>query len=341
MQKLNQGSSLKNPKDIFKKTAKDTILKKCYRNSRPLLVTAHALGFGIYRRGLVNPDKFSLVQFFDNPKLWQDVGYRAKDGKLAPGHKVKLYRDDKSGPEYLEKHSPVEDLLIFKSFVSSKEQATWVAKQIKNNIETEELLHRDIVIINPLAVTTEKESQIVRLMLDDYKIKTHVAGKIDADIFFENDSVTFTGINRAKGNEVPMVYIINAQDCYASPFLNADGYDLIRRRNTLFTAITRSKAWVRVCGIGPYMDNLIQEFEEVKKRNFELQFDYATEDEIKLMNVIHRDLTETGLNTLSEEKETINALSDILQRIRSGQSHIEDYSEEQREILKTLLTASL
>lgn len=27
----------------------DIILEKCYRNSRPALVTAHALGFGIYR----------------------------------------------------------------------------------------------------------------------------------------------------------------------------------------------------------------------------------------------------------------------------------------------------
>lgn len=341
LQKLNEGSSLKNPKDIFKKTAKDTILKKCYRNSRPLLVTAHALGFGIYRRVMANPDQFSLVQFFDNPKLWHDVGYRTKDGKLAPNHKVKLFRDDKSSPEYLEKHSPIEDLLMFRSFNSSKEQATWVAEQIKINIETDELLHRDIVVINPLAVTTERESQIVRLKLDDFNIKTHVAGKNDADIFFENDSVTFTGINRAKGNEVPMVYIINAQDCYASSFFNADGYDLIRRRNTLFTAITRSKAWVRVCGVGPYMDSLISEYNEVKNRNFELQFDYPTEEQIKLMNVIHRDLTESEMSTISEDKDAINSINLIIKRLKSGQSHIEDYPEEQRDLLKTLLAATL
>ncbi len=30
----------------------DIVLKRCYRNSRPALVTAHALGFGIYRRAV-------------------------------------------------------------------------------------------------------------------------------------------------------------------------------------------------------------------------------------------------------------------------------------------------
>lgn len=42
----------------------DIILEKCYRNSRPALVSAHALGFGIYRE----PDAFSdigLVQMFE------------------------------------------------------------------------------------------------------------------------------------------------------------------------------------------------------------------------------------------------------------------------------------
>ena len=60
------GESLPSPEDIFEHHAdgspkvqfdgevnndqrRDVILDICYRNSRPLLVTAHALGFGIYR----------------------------------------------------------------------------------------------------------------------------------------------------------------------------------------------------------------------------------------------------------------------------------------------------
>ena len=39
-----------------------------------------------------------------------------------------------------------------------------------------------------------------------------------------------------------MVYVINAQDCYGNP------YNVARVRNQLFTAITRSKAWVKILG---------------------------------------------------------------------------------------------
>ncbi|MBF0539488.1 MAG: AAA family ATPase, partial [Nitrospirae bacterium] len=85
LQRLNEGSTLSNPNQIFDRDADDKILYKCYRNSRPLLVTAHALGFGIYR-------KEGLVQFFDQPQLWQDVGYTIRGGRLEANSEVRLYR---------------------------------------------------------------------------------------------------------------------------------------------------------------------------------------------------------------------------------------------------------
>ena len=57
-----------------------------------------------------------------------------------------------------------------------------------------------------------------------------------------------------------MVYVINAHDCYES-FLPAE---LTVARNQLFTAITRSKAWVRVLGIGKRMEMLIKEYERIR-----------------------------------------------------------------------------
>ena len=81
LQKLNEGSSLGNPHDFLINDGRefdDTILRICYRNSRPLLVAAHALGFGVYRKN--DQGKRELVQFFDQPQLWKDVGYRLKEG---------------------------------------------------------------------------------------------------------------------------------------------------------------------------------------------------------------------------------------------------------------------
>ena len=49
----------------------DIILEKCYRNSRPALVTAHALGFGIYRNPPA-PKESGIVQMFDQSSLWHD-----------------------------------------------------------------------------------------------------------------------------------------------------------------------------------------------------------------------------------------------------------------------------
>ena len=58
----------------------DIILERCYRNSRPILVTAHALGFGIYR------EPGGLIQIFDQSNFWSDVGYRVTGGALADGN---------------------------------------------------------------------------------------------------------------------------------------------------------------------------------------------------------------------------------------------------------------
>ncbi|MBO1224418.1 MAG: DEAD/DEAH box helicase [Candidatus Scalindua sediminis] len=327
LQKLNEGSSLSSPNRIFHRDAKDTILSKCYRNSRPVLVTAHALGFGIYRN-----TKDNLVQFFDQPQLWKEVGYTTKEGTLEAGSFVKLKRANDSSPEYLEKHSTIDDLLIFKKFECSKSQAEWVAEQIEQNLKKDELLYKDIIVINPLAYTTKSEVSLIRKILIDKGISSHIAGEFDSDFFLKSDSITFTGIYRAKGNESPMVYIINADDCYSVGALG-----LIKRRNTLFTAITRSKAWVRVCGKGTGMERLIEEFEEVKKKNFELQFTYPTEQEIIRMNVIHRDISQSEQEKITQETSTVQSILEIVDRIKRGESYLEDYPEGVQSILQSLM----
>jgi superfamily I DNA and RNA helicase len=133
-----------------------------------------------------------------------------------------------------------------------------------------------------------------------------------------------------------MVYIINAQYCYSHPLLK--DLDLIKRRNILFTAITRSKAWVRVYGIGENMDNLINEFQEVKSRDFKLQFNYPSQSEIDNMNVISRDLSKTEELKFTEEIKTLNGLPEILSRIKAGEAYIEDYPNELQPLLKKLIS---
>src|SRR6266545_4435346 len=95
------------------KPQQDIILKKCYRNSRPLLATAHALGFGIYRTPdrtisrLIGREDLGLIQIFDNKQLWIDIGYSVADGLLEEGHEVTLQRTEESSPAFLESHSSI------------------------------------------------------------------------------------------------------------------------------------------------------------------------------------------------------------------------------------------
>ncbi|GBF18223.1 hypothetical protein C21_00380 [Arenibacter sp. NBRC 103722] len=206
LQTLNEGYSLRSPQKIFNEDANDIFLNKCYRNSRPVLTTAHALGFGIYKED-------GLVQFFDEPKLWADVGYEVVKGEMVGNKLVSMQRKELATHTFIEEKVSVNDLIVFKAFKSPQEQSERVAMEIIQNLKDDELKYSDIIVINPLAQTTKSEVGMIRAILRDNKVKSHIAGAYNPDYFFEEESITFTGINRAKGNEVPMVYIINAQEC--------------------------------------------------------------------------------------------------------------------------------
>ncbi len=278
----------------------DIILQKCYRNSRPTLATAHALGFGIYRE----PD--GLIQIFDQSQLWLDVGYQVDDGKLLDGEYVSLKRTDNSSPKFLEENIDINDLIQFKTFDSTENQTDWLVESIKTNLTTDELRPEDIIVINPDPLKTRDAVGKARAKLFELGINSSLAGiSSSPDVFFEPNSVTFTGIFRAKGNEGAMVYVINAQDCYTALL----GSDIATGRSRLFTAITRSKCWVRVFGVGARMDKLTQEFEETKKRDFKLQFIYPTPEQREKLRVINRDMTVAEKSRLKKRLGDITELT--------------------------------
>lgn len=260
----------------------DIILEKCYRNSRPLLATAHALGFGVYREK-------GLVQFFDQDNLWLDVGYAVEDGALRGGESVTLARTPDSSPAFLEDHSPLEDLIQFHRFDNAKEQTDFLVKSIIHDIREEELRPEDIVVINPNPLSTQREvGPARRLLFSEGAINSELAGvSTSADVFAKSGSVTFTGIFRAKGNEAGMVYIINAQDSFSG--WNKGATALVRNR--LFTAITRAKAWVRVLGVGPGMNGLINEWNALRKHDYKLKFRYPTPEEKQELRLINKELS--------------------------------------------------
>ena len=127
-----------------------------------------------------------------------------------------------------------------------------------------------------------------------------------------------------------MVYILNAQDCYQSPF------QLATVRNRLFTAITRSKAWVRVLGVGDGMDRLIKEFEQIKQHDFKLAFRYPGADRRKQLNIVNRDMSATDQERRTKSTQQFASL---LADLEAGKLFIEDLPKEQVNRLKEWLGA--
>jgi superfamily I DNA and RNA helicase len=318
-----------NPRVIFTapeagKPKQDIILDICYRNSRPVLSTAHALGFGIYREQ-------GIAQIFENKELWLDIGYELKSGNLTDGQPVILARTAKSSPEFLESHSSLDDLINFHVFSSTKEQSAWLVAAIERNLAHDELLPDDIVVINPDPLTTRDAVKDARAALLEKEINSNLAGVTSSvDVFSEPGTVTFTGIFRAKGNEAPMVYVINAQDCFSALLPR----DVARVRNRLFTAITRSKAWVRVLGVGESMAALKTEFDKVKAANFELRFRYPNEAERKVITIVNRDMSSSEQARFDKKR---SGLLDIIESLESGDTVIEDYPEAVIKKLRSLL----
>lgn len=260
-----------------KQPKEDIILPRCYRNTPWALVTAHSLGSGIYRG--------QLVQHPDDPKLWEDIGYRVREGTLQLGSPVVLERDPAASPPFFFDKLTSNDAVVFLDFRDDRKQLSTVADMIIRNITTDELLPQDIVVIFPDAIQAATRGAIFQQHLRDRGIASHVTGVTTSrDIFFIDNSIAISGPFRAKGNEAAMIYLLDAEYCAA-------GSELIKRRNTLFTAITRSRAWVRVCGVGSGFAALEREFRDLLDNAYRLRFTIPTLEELKKMRTQYRDIS--------------------------------------------------
>ena len=105
-------------------------------------------------------------------------------------------------------------------------------------------------------------------------------------------------------------------------------------RNRLFTAITRSKAWVRILGVGEGMQALMREFEQVKKNDFRLHFRYPTDEEKKQLKIVNRDMSEYERRRVRKKK---NDFAQLLEDLEAGRVYPEDLGTDKLKRLKTLL----
>lgn len=235
LQSLNESTNIPDKREIFNgEICEDIDLSVCYRTPKELLVTAHALGLGIYHEK--NDGHSGIVNMMEDYKIWNAVGYKVVSGELGYGKEVVLDRD-----EYIS-YKPEEPLEIY-SAENFEDQYKMVSEEILRLINKEDVVPDDILIIDLDSISLAKNFGLFRRsfhsVVEQQEIKTHLVDKNNALRFKRKNSIPYTTIFRAKGNEANIVFILNVEKM---------GDMVTYWRNRLFTALTRAKYKAYVCG---------------------------------------------------------------------------------------------
>ncbi|MCW3989807.1 MAG: hypothetical protein NWE88_07020 [Candidatus Bathyarchaeota archaeon] len=239
---------------------KDVILYRCYRTPRPVLVAAHVFGMGLLR-----PE--GAVQFIPNSGGWEDIGYEIVSGSFTPGQTLTITRPKRNSPHLLEDLVGFSELVQWKSFDSINDEIVWIADQIQENIETDELRPEEILVI---ALDWKKMSQnftLLRHLLNERDVNSIRPGYGSSSSSFQIEGhVTFSGIFPAKGNEASIVYIIDFEK------IGENNKIIVQLRNQAFTAMTRTRGWVIITGVGDRANHLFQELDLVMRKPDDVTF---------------------------------------------------------------------
>jgi superfamily I DNA and RNA helicase len=236
-----------------------------------------------------------------------------------------------SYPGYFEDCLEQTDSVQFACFTDENQQAECLAQRILENIKTDELDMDDILVILPDTLRAKQQAKLLMDTFAKFDIPTHMAGvTASQDMIFDKNSIAISNIHRAKGSEAPMVYVLDCQYCFA-------GREQIRKRNVLFTAITRSKAWVRLYGYGEFMKELCDEIQRIINNNYELEFVIPTPEQLRAMRRIHRELTASEKKKI---KKAESGLKKFLEALESGLVDYETLSTKQKKALEKFLGQS-
>lgn len=309
LQALNSTVSMPGKTDIFGHVeCRDIDLSVCYRTPKEILVTAHALGLGIYKKKKDGtPD---LVNMMEDYTIWRAVGYKEKEGHLGYGKHVVLDRNEEI------EYKPDECVEI-NSVSDSQQQYEVVAREIIRLVNEEDVLLEDILIIDLSSLNlqddfNEFKSVFYRIKreIEHEEYKIHLVNKDNAIKFKRIGSIPFTTIFRAKGNEANIVFVINSHK-----MSNMLSYS----RNRLFTAMTRAKFKTYVYGIeSDIMTSLNEEYQEIKEKNYMLDFTYPTREVLRQMKSIAK-VESKKMDTIQKVYKDVGNDTDITLEILKEQ----------------------
>jgi superfamily I DNA and RNA helicase len=261
----------------------DTVLHKCYRNPREILVCAHALGFGIYGN--------RIVQMLEGADHWTDVGYVVREGEFVAGSMTVLERPAENSLTSISASQSIDEIVLGKAFATPPEEVSWVVQSIVADIHSG--LRPDDILV---ACVDDLNAKYYLSSIGDHlrtrAIEVNNVHFLSGTPDFQREGcVTLSTVHKSKGNEAFAVYVVGIESLFPNPSP--------RKRNILFAAMTRAKGWLRLSGIAPLANHCISELAAAKSNFPMLSFVYPNESELQVMR---RDLEEVASRKLKMER---------------------------------------
>lgn len=209
---------------------KSDIMQRCYRTPGSIIVAAHTIGMGLLRQR-------GMLAGITTKDAWQHLGYDVRMGVFQEGERIVLYRPPEHSPSIVQKLWK-GDVLTLATHPSRQQELDDLARRLQQNVYDDELdITRHIAVL----VFGDDEALLMEVAdgLNQRGIQTHIP---DEETFSMPGVVTVTTVQRARGHEAYMIYIV--------------GIDKLARqesnqalRNELFMALLRTKGWCHLSGI--------------------------------------------------------------------------------------------
>lgn len=251
----------------------DIVLHVCYRNPRTILICAFALGLGIYNE--------RVLQRLEDNRQWESLGFKVLEGDSTDGCLMKIQRPEANTPNILnEKFKGYS--VSFNILNNLNDECQYVTEKISKDIQEQCLRPDDICVICLDSKNIKKYYATLTSMLYSKGVRTFnlFEAPYANTQFTQEGMVTLSTINKAKGNEKGMVYIMGADRVFINP------NDVIER-NKLFTAMTRSKGWVEITG-EKALNKAVEELNQLKANNYELCFVQPSRGNTKTIEDVSR-----------------------------------------------------
>ena len=225
---------------------KTEVVSNCYRTPQQIIITAHAIALGLFRtQGILTGSVY--------PVEWQALGYKLI-GNWQQGSKVTLIRQ--RSPNIISELW-YKDTIRFDRFTSRQQELTVLAHKIKHSLSEDNLLpDREILII---VLGSAYEAKLLAEQTATFLIAHGIniylptqptfncinSGERYPNRFWHSGAITISTVYRAKGQEADRVFLIGLDRIAVA---ESD----LALRHQLFIALTRTRAWVDISGIGNY-----------------------------------------------------------------------------------------